>query len=189
MEYVRGEDLKSAIRKKGKFTEKEAVGVARQVSEGLAEAHGLGIVHRDLKPQNIMIDEKGQAKIMDFGIARLVEAPGVTRSGVMIGTPDYMSPEQADGEEADPRTDIYALGVILYEMATGSVPFKGDTALSVALKHKTKLPPDPKKLNPDISENPKRSSFTKNFSHSGKTPIRTCLKSKTQKRGWPVFSA
>ncbi len=152
MEYVRGADLKSLIRKKGKMDEKEAVAVAKQICEGLAEAHELGVVHRDLKPQNIMIDEKGNAKVMDFGIARSIEAAGVTQTGVMIGTPDYMSPEQAEGEEADQRSDIYALGVILYEMVTGGVPFKGDTAFSVALKHKTKLPQDPKKINPKISD-------------------------------------
>ena len=152
MEYVRGENLKSSIRKKGKLSEKLAVSIAKQVCEGLAEAHELGVVHRDLKPQNIMIDESGNAKVMDFGIARSIEAAGVTQTGVMIGTPDYMSPEQAEGEEADQRSDIYALGVILYEMVTGGVPFKGDTAFSVALKHKTKLPQDPKKLNPELSE-------------------------------------
>jgi serine/threonine protein kinase len=153
MEYVKGEDLKSSILKKGKLSEKLAVAVAKQVCEGLAEAHELGVVHRDLKPQNIMIDESGSAKVMDFGIARSIEAAGMTQTGVMIGTPDYMSPEQAEGEEADQRSDIYALGVILYEMVTGGVPFKGDTAFSVALKHKTKLPQDPKKLNSELSEN------------------------------------
>jgi TolB-like protein/Flp pilus assembly protein TadD len=108
-------------------------------------------VHRDLKPQNIMIDKEGNAKIMDFGIARSVEAPGVTATGMMIGTPDYLSPEQAEGEEADQRSDIYSLGIILYEIVTGRLPFSGDTALSVALKHKVQLPPEPKKFNPDIS--------------------------------------
>ncbi len=153
MEYVQGEDLKSAIRKERKLEEKDAIAIAKQVCEGLAEAHELGVVHRDLKPQNIMIDTNGNAKVMDFGIARSIEAAGVTQTGVMIGTPDYMSPEQAEGEEADQRADIYALGVILYEMVTGGVPFKGETAFSVALKHKTKLPQDPKKLNPELSEN------------------------------------
>ena len=152
MEYVPGEDLKSLVKRKGKLTDEEAISTAKQVWEGLVEAHRLGVVHRDLKPQNIMIDKEGDAKIMDFGIARSVEAPGVTQTGVMIGTPDYISPEQAEGEEADHRADIYSLGVILYEMVTGSLPFKGDTALSVALKHKSKLPSDPKKLNPKISE-------------------------------------
>ena len=152
MEYVPGEDLKSLVKRKGKLTDEEAISTAKQVWEGLVEAHRLGVVHRDLKPSNIMIDKEGDAKIMDFGIARSVEAPGVTQTGVMIGTPDYISPEQAEGEEADHRADIYSLGVILYEMVTGSLPFKGDTALSVALKHKSKLPSDPKKLNPKISE-------------------------------------
>ena len=121
MEYVQGEDLKHSIRKKGKLKEKDAVAIAKQVCEGLAEAHSLGVVHRDLKSQNIMIDEKGNAKVMDFGIARSIEAAGLTQTGVMIGTPDYMSPEQAEGDEADQRSDIYALGVILYEMVTGGV--------------------------------------------------------------------
>ncbi len=152
MEYVPGEDLKSLVKRKGKLVNEEAISIAKQVCEGLAEAHELGVVHRDLKPQNIMIDEKGRAKIMDFGIARSVEAPGVTQTGVMIGTPDYISPEQAEGEEADQRADIYSLGVILYEMVTGSVPFKGDTALSVALKHRSKIAQEPKQINPDVSD-------------------------------------
>ena len=109
MEYVPGEDLKSLVKRKGKLADEEAISIAKQVCEGLVEAHELGVVHRDLKPQNIMIDEKGRAKIMDFGIARSVEAPGVTQTGVMIGTPDYISPEQAEGEEADQRSDIYSL--------------------------------------------------------------------------------
>ena len=112
MEYVPGEDLKSYIKKQESLTEKEAISIAQQICEGIAGAHEIGVIHRDLKPQNIMIDDTGNAKIMDFGIARSVEAAGVTGTGVMIGTPEYISPEQADGEEADQRSDLYSLGVI-----------------------------------------------------------------------------
>jgi serine/threonine-protein kinase len=151
MEYVEGNDLKSHIRGKERLTTGETISIAKQVCEGLIEAHRLGIVHRDLKPQNIMIGKDGEAKILDFGIARSIDAPGMTATGMMIGTPDYISPEQAEGEQADQRSDIYSFGIILYEMVTGNVPFKGDTALSVALKHKLQMPSDPRKLNPYIS--------------------------------------
>ena len=153
MEYVDGEDLKSLIKKKGKLSIDHAVEIAQQVCAGLAEAHELGIVHRDLKPQNIMIDKKSQVKIMDFGIARSTEAPGVTQTGMIIGTPDYMSPEQVEGKEADHRSDLYSVGVTLFEMTTGRLPFEGKTALSVVLKHKTESPPSPSDINGNISEN------------------------------------
>jgi serine/threonine protein kinase/Tfp pilus assembly protein PilF len=152
MEYVEGEDLKSFIRKKEKATKEETIAIAKEVGEGLVEAHRIGVVHRDLKPQNVMINKESDVKIMDFGIARSIEAPGVTATGVIIGTPDYISPEQAEGEGTDERSDIYSLGVILYEMTTGQLPFQGDTAFSIALKHKSQLPQDPRKLNPDISD-------------------------------------
>jgi hypothetical protein len=152
MEYVPGEDLKTVIRRTGRLPEDEAVPIAGQVCEGLTEAHRLGVVHRDLKPQNIMIDGDGNVRIMDFGIARSLAAKGVTEAGMIIGTPDYMSPEQVEGMEADARSDIYALGATLYEMVTGKVPFEGDTALIIAMKHKAEIPLSPKEINRQLSE-------------------------------------
>ena len=151
MEYVAGEDLKSFIRRSGHLNEAKAVGLARQIAEGLAEAHRIGVVHRDLKPQNIMIDRDGNAKIMDFGIARSLHTRGVTGTGVIIGTPEYMAPEQADGRDVDSRADIYALGAVLYEMVTGRVPFEGQTPLSIVLKHRSEPPADPQTVNAQIS--------------------------------------
>jgi serine/threonine protein kinase/tetratricopeptide (TPR) repeat protein len=150
MEYVSGQDLKSMIAMSGQLGVGTALSVAKQVCEGLAEAHGLGIVHRDLKPQNIQIDKGGHTKIMDFGIARSAMAKGLTDAGVVIGTPQYMSPEQVEAREIDARTDLYSLGIILYEMLTGRVPFDGDTPLSVAMKQKLEQPRDPRELNAAI---------------------------------------
>jgi serine/threonine protein kinase/Flp pilus assembly protein TadD len=152
MEYVRGEDLKSLIHRTKALTVGASLFIAHQIAEGLAEAHKLGIVHRDLKPGNVMIDKEGQAKIMDFGIARAIYEKGITGEGAIIGTPEYMSPEQVEGKEADQRSDIYALGVILFEMVTGQVPFEGETPFSIANKHKSEPPPIPKKLVPQMPE-------------------------------------
>lgn len=152
MEYVSGEDLKSFINRVGRLPVAKAVIIAEQVCEGLVEAHHQGVVHRDLKPQNIMIDREGNAKIMDFGIARFIRAKGITNAGILIGTPEYLSPEQAETKDVDHRSDIYTLGIILYEMLTGAVPFDGETPLSVAMKHKTEKPKDPRAINPQIPE-------------------------------------
>ncbi len=150
MEYVTGEDLKSFIRRAAPINAARTILIAKQICAGLEEAHRLGVVHRDLKPSNIMIDKEGNARIMDFGIARSLKAEGVTDTGAIIGTPEYMSPEQVEGKDIDHRTDIYSLGVILYEVVTGRVPFEGDTPLSVAHKHKYETPEEPMKLNAQI---------------------------------------
>ncbi len=152
MEYVPGEDLKRFIKRSEQLTVGKAVSIAKQICEGLAEAHHFGVIHRDLKPQNIMIDADGNTRIMDFGIARFLEGEGVTTHGVMIGTPDYMSPEQTEMEGVDQRSDIYALGVILFEMVAGRVPFEGKTPISIAMKHKSEPPPDPRNLNAQVTE-------------------------------------
>lgn len=152
MEYVSGEDLKTTLHRVGRLSPGKTLLIAKQICKGLAEAHNLGVIHRDLKPHNIMIDRAGDVRIMDFGIARSLKSKGLTESGVMIGTPDYMSPEQALGEEVDRRSDIYSLGVILFELVTGDIPFKGDTAFSVVLKHKSEPPPDPREWNEQLSD-------------------------------------
>jgi serine/threonine protein kinase/tetratricopeptide (TPR) repeat protein len=152
MEYIPGEDLKNMIRMSGQLGVGTAISLAKQVCEGLAEAHRLGVVHRDLKPSNIMIDREGTVRIMDFGIARSLKIKGITGAGIMIGTPEYMSPEQVEGKEVDPRSDIYSLGIILFEMMTGRVPFEGDTPFTVGVKHKSEIPIDPRQFNAQIPE-------------------------------------
>jgi serine/threonine protein kinase/tetratricopeptide (TPR) repeat protein len=151
MEYVSGEDLKSLIRRVKQIPIGTAISIVKQLCDGLYEAHQLGVVHRDLKPSNIMIDKDGNARIMDFGIARSMKGKDLTGTGDLIGTPQYMSPEQVEGEEVDQRSDIYSLGVIFFEMLTGRAPFIGDTAMSVALKHKTEDPPNPREFSDHIS--------------------------------------
>lgn len=134
MEYVEGRDLKSLIHEKGKFTAEEAVPIVMQIAAALEAAHTAGVVHRDLKPQNVMSDKDGRVYVMDFGIARSLEHQGMTQTGALMGTPEYMSPEQAKGEKVDARSDLFALGIIFYEMLTGISPFKADTAMAMMFK-------------------------------------------------------
>jgi tetratricopeptide (TPR) repeat protein/TolB-like protein/tRNA A-37 threonylcarbamoyl transferase component Bud32 len=152
MEYVTGEDLKSMIKMMGRMSPRQAISLVSQICDGLSEAHRLGIVHRDLKPNNIMIDKQGHARIMDFGIARSLKGKGITGAGIMIGTPEYMSPEQVEAKEVDARSDIYSLGIILYETTTGRLPFEADSAFAVGVKQKSERPPDPREVNPQVSE-------------------------------------
>jgi serine/threonine protein kinase len=156
MEYVSGEDLKRTLMRIGQLSPGKAIIIAKQICAGLTAAHRMGVIHRDLKPQNIMLDQEGNIRIMDFGIARSTQAKGLTATGVIIGTPEYISPEQLDELELDQRSDIYSLGVIFYEMLTGIVPFEGKTPLSVVLKHKTQIPKDPLEINPQIPHNLKK---------------------------------
>jgi eukaryotic-like serine/threonine-protein kinase len=152
MEYVPGEDLGTLLGREGRLSTEKACALAAQIAKGLTQAHRWGVIHRDLKPHNIRIDPKGCVRIMDFGIAREVAGPDLTATGMIIGTPFYMSPEQAAGNSADERTDIYALGTILYEMVTGQPPFRGESGFSVALKHQTELPRHPREIDARIPE-------------------------------------
>jgi len=149
MEFVEGESLRSVLSRFGGLPTRKGIDVARQICSGLKEAHAQGIVHRDLKPENVMIDAQGDVKIMDFGIARSMEA--VTRmTGSMLGTPAYMAPEQVAGKPVDYRTDIYSLGLILYEMFTGKQAFHAETAVAVALKQMREAPSPPHEIEPNI---------------------------------------
>lgn len=149
MEFVDGESLRSVLNRFGGLPFRKAVDVALQICSGLKEAHAQGIVHRDLKPENVMIDTQGNVKIMDFGIARSMEA-GTRLTGSMVGTPAYMAPEQVAGKPVDYRTDIYSLGLMLYEMFTGVQAFHADTPIAVAMKQLREAPPLPREAEPSI---------------------------------------
>ncbi|HEY6066279.1 MAG TPA: protein kinase [Thermoanaerobaculia bacterium] len=150
MEFVKGLTLKHLLETGEILPTPVGLRIAKQVCAGLAAAHEVGVIHRDVKPQNIIIEPTGGLKIMDFGIARLTEDRGMTATGTVIGTPDYMSPEQARGLALDYRSDIYSTGVVLYEVFTGSLPFEGDSPLAVVLKHVNDPPPLPQSKNPRI---------------------------------------
>ena len=151
MEYVRGESLKQRLRRVGALPQDEAVTVALAVLSALAAAHARKIVHRDVTSYNVMLDEGGRVVVTDFGIARMGDS-ALTRTGAMMGTSSYLSPEQAQGRPADERSDLYSLGVVLYEMLTGRVPFRGETDVAVAMQHVSTAPPNPRTLEPAVSE-------------------------------------
>ncbi len=151
LEYVEGETLKQRIDRLGRLPVDEAAAYAIEIGRGLAAAHARRMVHRDVKPQNVLIDSEGRAKVTDFGIARTLEADGLTKTGRVLGTTDYVAPEQAMGQGVDSRSDIYSLGVLLYEMLTGDVPFQAETVVGVAMKHVNEQMPDVQENRPEIS--------------------------------------
>ena len=150
-EYVEGETLKARINRLGPLDMQEALAYAIEIARGLTVAHARKMVHRDIKPQNVMIDAEGRAKLTDFGISRQLEQDGMTATGRVLGTTDYVAPEQAMGRGADQRSDIYSLGVVLYEMFTGEVPFAADSQVGVAMKHVNEELPDVQALRPELS--------------------------------------
>ncbi|MDA8240762.1 MAG: protein kinase [Nitrospiraceae bacterium] len=152
MEYVDGEDLGNMLKKGATFSEGEAIGIAIQICRGLEAAWKKNIIHRDIKPSNIILTKSGTAKIADFGLAKSLDATKrLTQTNMYMGTVAYISPEQGEGKPLDHRTDIYSLGIVLYQLLTGSVPFKAETPSSVIYKHVYEVPPPPRTINPAIS--------------------------------------
>jgi len=150
MEHLGGAPLETLLKKRGPLPIREAAKIIMDVAGALDFAHSEGIIHRDIKPDNILSDERGEFKVMDFGIARIEEGTQLTVTGTIMGTPEYMSPEQGAGKKVDQRTDIYSLGIVFYEMLTGKVPFRAETALKVIQMHMSQTPESPKILNPEI---------------------------------------
>jgi serine/threonine-protein kinase len=163
MEYVSGKDLHQILSKEWPLPESRIVRIVSQVLSALSDAHGAGVIHRDLKPENIMVEQRRGdpdfVKVLDFGIAKIQdqagdEGPALTRAGFVCGTPEYMSPEQARGAQLDARSDLYAVGVILYQLTAGLLPFESDSAVGFATKHLTEIPPPPSKRRPDARISP-----------------------------------
>lgn len=150
MEYLEGEALQELIMREGQLDAANALQISIQIAEALNYAHQLGIIHRDIKPANIMLLQGNHVKVMDFGIARLVDAVPQTHPGTSLGTPEFMSPEQVGGKEVDPRSDIYSLGCVLFYAVTGSYPFQGETPVATALMHERQPMPRPSRVNADL---------------------------------------
>src|SRR5437870_4026900 len=153
MEYVRGYTLAELLEEAPdhRMASRAAMGLSRQICRGLEAAHEQGVVHRDIKPQNVLIDHKGEVKLMDFGIARMAEAhEGMTQAGLIVGTPHYMSPEQVRGDNLDARSDVYSMGVMIYETLAGRRPFESSSLTGVLTAHITEKPKPPAELRPEI---------------------------------------
>src|SRR4051812_7727834 len=150
-EYVEGETLKERIRRNGRLEVAESLAYAIEIARALGAAHEHQIVHRDVKPQNVLIDEEGAAKVTDFGIARTLHQEGLTADGRVLGTTDYVSPEQALGHAVSGQSDLYSLGIVIFEMLTGDVPFKGENQVAVAMKHVREELPDVQIRRPEVS--------------------------------------
>jgi serine/threonine protein kinase len=151
-EYVDGENVKALVEREGPLPEREAIGLALQIARALGFAHEQGLVHRDVKPQNVLLNDGGQAKVTDFGIARSLDVQGgLTQTGTVMGTSDYIAPEQARGSRVDAQSDIYSLGTVLYELLTGEVPFSGDNFVAVAMQHINQPPPSVRERRPELS--------------------------------------
>ena len=151
-EYVDGENLKALVEREGPLPEREAIGLALQIARALGFAHEEGLVHRDVKPQNVLLNDGGQAKVTDFGIARSLDVQGgLTQTGTVMGTSDYIAPEQARGSRVDAQSDVYSLGTVLYELLTGEVPFAGDNFVAVAMQHINQPPPSVRERRPELS--------------------------------------
>jgi tRNA A-37 threonylcarbamoyl transferase component Bud32 len=150
-EYVEGETLKQRINRVGALDSQEALAYAIEIARGLTVAHARNMVHRDIKPQNVLIDAEGRAKLTDFGISRQLEQDGMTATGRVLGTTDYVAPEQAMGHPVDQRSDVYSLGVVLYETLVGQVPFHADSQVGVAMKHVNEELPDVQQRRPELS--------------------------------------
>jgi len=145
MEYVRGVTLRYLLDSSGRLPYSAGLRLAKQLCAGLGAAHAQGVIHRDIKPENLILDNAGNVKLMDFGIARPIKraAPGQTQAGFVVGTPQYLSPEQLEGREVDQRADIYAVGVVLYEVFTGKRPFEAENPVQIILKHLNEPPVPP----------------------------------------------
>src|SRR5918992_687771 len=151
LEYVEGETLKDRIRRCGPLPIPEAVAYAIEIGRALQAAHAERLVHRDVKPQNVLIDPEGRAKVTDFGISRSLDQEGLTATGRVLGTTDYVAPEQALGETVTEQSDVYSLGIVLFEMLTGRVPFRAESQVGVAMKHVREPIPDVQRLRPEVS--------------------------------------